>query len=366
MKKRVFFTTLATVVFYVMSATPATLPQSNSCYSLPDDAKNIRYEETLNTQPESAEDTLLQSAMRIELPAGARKLVSDGIWSPQPQQGTDSLSQLLQSADLPEIGEWMRFGQVLDVLSDSVGTIAPPSVIQTNTKPFLPTRGRIDRKINAVKFAYKGELALGLAASYGTISSDNTDFMLIVDGIGLEGSVFTINPSIGYFLSDNICLGVRFGYANTVGHLGNISLNLGSANDVTMSLSNVDFRNQMTTMAAFLRSYAGIDRKGHFGLFGELEFALKAGSSDFSYAPDGEKKLTKSNNTQFKLAFNSGVAVYIFPNVCCTLSFGLGGIQFNKITQKGADGNVVGSRQASKMLFRLNLADIRIGLNVHL
>ena len=52
--------------------------------------------------------------------------------------------------------------------------------------------------------------------------------------------------------------------------------------------------------------------------------------------------------------------------VCGTLSFGLGGIQFNKVTQKDPEGNVVGTRHASKMLFRLNLANIRIGLNIHL
>lgn len=328
MKKRILLTTLATAVFYVVSATPDSLSQS-VCDGFLDVVENTSCEDVLDVQSESSKDYLLQSnGLRNSMVYG---VVCDEVSDQSDVKGSLSKDQLL-----------------------------------TQPKPFLPTRGRIDRKINAVKYAYKGEMAFGLAASYGAISSDDSDFLLIVDGIGLEGSVFTINPSVGYFLSDNICLGVRFGYSRTVGHLGNISLDLGSANDVNMSLSNVDFKNQMTTMAAFLRSYAGIDKKGHFGLFGELEFALKAGSSDFSYAPDGEKKLTKSNNTQFKLAFNSGVAVYIFPNVCCTLSFGLGGIQFNKVTQRGLDGSVIGSRQASKMLFRLNLADIRIGLNVHL
>jgi len=36
------------------------------------------------------------------------------------------------------------------------------------------------------------------------------------------------------------------------------------------------------------------------------------------------------------------------------------------VTQKDPEGNVVGTRHASKMLFRLNLANIRIGLNIHL
>ena len=242
---------------------------------------------------------------------------------------------------------------------DSLRTSVPAD------RRFLPTSRRIDRGINDICYAYKGEMAIGFAASYGTLTSDDTDLMLILDGIDMKGSVFTLNPSFGYFIKDNICLGVRFGYTRTQGTLGNVSLNLGSANDISMSLSDVGFKNRMTTMGAFMRSYAGVDPKGHFGLFGELELMFRMGTSVFSYAPEGVKS-TDGSNMQVRIAFSSGVAVYIFPNVCCTLSFGLGGFQFSKVNQKDAAGNVTGSRQASKLLLRLNLADIKIGLNFHL
>ena len=239
---------------------------------------------------------------------------------------------------------------------DSLRTSVPAD------RRFLPTSRRIDRGINDICYAYKGEMAIGFAASYGTLTSDDTDLMLILDGIDMKGSVFTLNPSFGYFIKDNICLGVRFGYTRTQGTLGHVSLNLGSANDISMSLSDVGFKNRMTTMG----SYAGVDPKGHFGLFGELELMFRMGTSVFSYAPEGGVKSTDGSNMQVRIAFSSGVAVYIFPNVCCTLSFGLGGFQFSKVNQKDAAGNVTGSRQASKLLLRLNLADIKIGLNFHL
>ena len=84
---------------------------------------------------------------------------------------------------------------------------------------FLPTRRRIDREIDKLKFAYKGEVIMGLTASYGTLSSDDTDIMLIVDGIGADGSVATVKPFVGYFYRDNNCVGVRFGYRHMDGNL---------------------------------------------------------------------------------------------------------------------------------------------------
>lgn len=167
---------------------------------------------------------------------------------------------------------------------DSLRTSVPAD------RRFLPTSRRIDRGINDICYAYKGEMAIGFAASYGTLTSDDTDLMLILDGIDMKGSVFTLNPSFGYFIKDNICLGVRFGYTRTQGTLGHVSLNLGSANDISMSLSDVGFKNRMTTMGAFMRSYAGVDPKGHFGLFGELELMFRMGTSVFSYAPEGGRQ----------------------------------------------------------------------------
>ena len=57
--------------------------------------------------------------------------------------------------------------------------LQPVESATAQTKPFLPTRRRIDREINKIKFVYKGEMAAGITVSYGTLSSDDTDYMLI-------------------------------------------------------------------------------------------------------------------------------------------------------------------------------------------
>ena len=205
----------------------------------------------------------------------------------------------------------------LGALAASPATMPAAMPAEKHKRPqverFLPTRRRIDREINKLKFAYKGEVMMGLTASYGTVSSDDTDLMLIFDNIDADATIATVKPFVGYFYRDNNCIGIRFGYS----HMGGTT-----------------------------------------------------GHSSFAYDPDhnegGAPNRTYNDKTQVKLAFNPGAAVYIFPNVCATISFGLGGIQYTSITQKDADGNKIGSRKASNMRFRLNIAAINFGMTIHL
>ena len=204
-----------------------------------------------------------------------------------------------------------------------------------------------------------------LLPSYGTLSSDDTNLMLLLDDLDFKGSVFTVNPSVGYFFRDNMCVGTRFGYSKVDGNLGNISLDLGS-DAMNLSLSDILMRSQVMNMGVFLRSYAGVDQKGIFGLFAELELMYKVGNSMFSYRTASGPNTTNTNNNQLRLGISAGVAVYIMPKICCNLSFGLGGISFNRIRQHDAAGLYTGGRTATSMNWKLNLLDIGIGFNVHL
>lgn len=232
---------------------------------------------------------------------------------------------------------------------------------------FLPVRKRIDREIDKVRYVYRGEVMLGLTASYGTLSTEDADFLVVLDNINASGTIATVRPSIGYFYRDNRCFGMRFGYTHVNGKVDTGGrFDLGDSNDVSMDIPYLYTRSDNFSFGFFHRAYAGLDQAGRFGLFAELELSMSTGNSEFTYENDGELKSTFSENMQARFSFNPGAAVYIFPNVCATLSFGLGGLQYTHVTQKDADGNKIGSRSASKMRFRLNLAAINIGMNIHL
>ncbi|MEG0499260.1 MAG: hypothetical protein RR522_05225, partial [Alistipes sp.] len=130
--------------------------------------------------------------------------------------------------------------------------------------------------------------------------------------------------------------------------------------------SGMDLSSDSYSFGLFHRAYVGLDPKGRFGLFAEIEASIMTGTNDFTNGSSGDKpKATYSDNFKAELAFNPGLAVYIFPNVCATVSIGLGGIQYSSVKQHDADGNEVGSRSASQMRFRVNILDINFGVTVH-
>lgn len=233
-------------------------------------------------------------------------------------------------------------------------------------KRFLPTSRRIDREINKNRFVFKGETMFGLTVSYGTLSTDDADIFPIFENIDLSGNITTVNPFVGYFYRDNRCFGVRFGYTHISGRLNALGINLGEQNDIELEIPWLDLTNDRYSFGVFHRTYVPIDEKGRFAVFGEIELSMSTGQNTFAYKSGDDSKRTSSKNTTVKAWVNPGVAVYAFPNVCASISFGLGGFKYTHIRQYDDQGIKTGERHYSKMNLRLNIADIRIGVTVHL
>ncbi|WP_299222461.1 hypothetical protein [uncultured Alistipes sp.] len=249
--------------------------------------------------------------------------------------------------------------------ADTLQAVGAPGPMRTKRR-FLPTSRRFDREINKGRFVYKGEKMVGLTVSYGTLSSEDADMFPVFENINLDGNVMTVNPFFGYFYRNNNCFGVRFGYTSISGKLDTFDVNLGDQNDLDIDIPWLDLSSERFSFGLFHRSYVALDEKGRFGLFAELELSFSTGENTFAYKSGEAVKQTNSESMTLRAGFNPGVAVYVFPNVCATLSFGLGGFKYTATDQYDAQGAKIGSRRYSKMNFKLNLADIRIGMNIHL
>ena len=237
----------------------------------------------------------------------------------------------------------------------------PGGLIQVN---------RIDREIDKSAFAYKSEWICGVSASYGTLSTDDSDIALVIEELKLGGSIVSVKPYFGYFYRNNLAIGARFGYTHMVGHFDNANVNLGNfINGIEFSTEGIalGYLSNAYSFAIFHRAYVPLDKRGRFGVFGELELEGSYGRSKFSFMYNNEWSRSISDTYKVRFNFNPGLAAYIFPNVCATVSFGLGGLQYNHIKQFDENMNPTGgTRNFSKLRFRLNIAEINIGVTVHL
>ncbi len=250
-------------------------------------------------------------------------------------------------------------------------TPALSSIVSSgDEQPATRTRKRVtrlDRKLKTGNpFGYKGEFLVGLTASYGTLTSEDSDFMVYLDNMNIDGALTTVKPFFGYFYRDNRLIGLRLGYQYLDGNLGSLDLDLGEQNDISLNIEGMQLTNNSFSVAAFHRSYVALDPRGQFGLFAEIEGSMQFGRGEFINSSGEEPKYTESKNMKFKIGFNPGMAVYIFPSVCATVSIGLGGLQYTSVEQYDDAGEKIGSRRASKMRFRLNVADINFGMTFHI
>ena len=232
---------------------------------------------------------------------------------------------------------------------------------------FLPMCQRVDRNIGDNKFVYKGEFMLGLTASYGSISTENSDIMLLLNDINIGLRSTTIRPFFAYAYRDNMAVGLRLGYQYINGSLGNIDLNLGLIADglEDVNISDLGLRNESFSWALFHRNYLGLDRRGIVGVIIESELMLKSGSTLFTSGSD-VVNASRSSNFSAQLNVNPGLGIYIFPQVCVTATVGIGGLRYNNVRQYDAAGQVIGRRDYSTLNFKINITDIQIGVVAHL
>ncbi len=248
---------------------------------------------------------------------------------------------------------------------------AEPGLMVDNSRQrqgrFMPMRQRIDRNIDKNKFLYKGEVMLGLTASYGNLKSEDSDIMLLLDNINIGLRSATIKPFFAYSYRDNRAIGLRFGYESISGDVGNLDVNLGIVADMeNMSLSNLGIRNENFMWSLFHRNYIGLDRRGIVGVIMEAELLVKSGTSSMWSGSGDALSRSDSRNFSARLNFNPGMGVYVFPQVCLTVTVGVGGLYYNNIRQYDLTGMETGRRDRSGLKFKLNIADIQIGLVAHL
>ncbi|MDE5924646.1 MAG: hypothetical protein K2G75_04915, partial [Muribaculaceae bacterium] len=223
--------------------------------------------------------------------------------------------------------------------------------------------GRYDRGLFNFLFIPKGTWHIALTASYGEFSTSDLEMLDIIGDVDLGAHSFSIKPQIGYFIRNNLSVGVRMAYSRTSAEVGSFQVDIDE--DMNFNLHDIYYRSESYSAAVVLQQYMGIARRGRFGIFNEVELAFSSGNGDFNRPYNGLLRKTHSTNMEASLTFSPGVCVFVMENVSFNLSFGVFGFYLRNEKQ-WVDNVELGNRFTSGANFKINLFNLAFGIGVHI
>ena len=216
------------------------------------------------------------------------------------------------------------------------------------------------RRLASYTIIPKGDWQIGMAASYMNISTDNSDYLLILNGTSANASILDISLQGGFAYMNNQSAGLRLKYstgnclidASTLDLLGNFSLDI----------ENIRAKYLSYSAYLFNRSYIGLDRLARVGFF--IDAALGYVRSRTDVFPE-DVHSSYSTNDKISLVLSPGIVYFPMNNVSIFASVSLAEISYNH--SKGfKDGVFVGDRLSFRAQSKLNLLALSFGITVHL
>ena len=227
----------------------------------------------------------------------------------------------------------------------------------------LPERnfGRYDRGLFNYLVIPKGYWAFGLTASYGELNTQDIQILNLIKDVDLGGKIYSINPTVSYFIRNNQSVGLKFVYSRGTADINNFAIDIDE--DMNFSIKDVSYYSETFAMGTFYRNYVGLGPSKRFAVFNEVDLSFQNGSSRFKRLYNNVPKDTRTNITQGSLNFSPGVCAFLQENVAFNVSFGVFGLKMRREHQM-TDGIDEGKRFTSGANFRFNLFNINFGLLV--
>ncbi len=221
---------------------------------------------------------------------------------------------------------------------------------------------KVDRGIKSGLFVPKGAWLGGATFSYTENEQDGYKF-LVLDDINANGYTFKISPFVGYFIKDNIAVGLRATYGRTYVNLGNIDINLGD--DLSFQIENYRYLSHKVSASGFARTYMALGGSKIFGFFNEMRLTYGYGQGKVTSGTGTSMTGTwqKVNNLQIGCA--PGLTAFVSNFASVEVSIGIVGLDFSwtdQITNQVEHSH----RRKSSGDFKIDLFSLNIGLTLYL
>lgn len=225
----------------------------------------------------------------------------------------------------------------------------------------LALSAQVKEKFKTYDIIPKGERLAGLQFAYLNMSSENSEYLLIANGLDAKASFSNLSPMIAYAISANHVLGARLSFGSASGNLDAAALRL-LDDGLEFDISDVSASLKQRSISVFYRTYIGLEDKGRLGLF--YEYALSYGSSKTCFSLDGSSD-DWSDNAKAKLSFSPGIVFFPSSNISTQVSVSLADITWNR-TAFNTDGDLKGTRSSFRSQLGLDLLGLSFGLIIHI
>jgi len=258
----------------------------------------------------------------------------------------------------------MKFKTIISAVALMVLAVFPSYGISIGNETVvlggeMPSRRGKERRLTNTLIAPKGEWQCGLSVMYANLSGDDSEYMLLLQGINANATMLRLAPEALYTFRNNHAIGIRASYTDMKGMIDSATADL--LGNLSLSVENINASSSSYSASIFQRTYVGLDNKGRIGLFWDYELGVSQSKSQFYVGePSSSYSLKKSIN----LGFSPGIVYFPMNNVSVQACISLAGLSYSNMTSYN-DGQVTGVRDAWKAQASINILNMNMGITVH-
>ncbi len=211
-------------------------------------------------------------------------------------------------------------------------------------------------------FMPKGDFSAGVSFFYVDLSSVNSEYMMLIQNLNANATMMSLSPYIDYTYRNNRSVGLRVKYSSAKGGVNDVDLSMLS-DDLSLSVENIAADSRSIQTEFYHRAYAPLDKQSRIGVFTDISLGYSNTRTSFSYNTETLDSYSVAKRVKF--AVHPGLMVFVTNSISTHVSIGIGGATYNHIDYF-KHGEVVGTRDFSKVRFMLDVLDISFGLSFHL
>ena len=232
---------------------------------------------------------------------------------------------------------------------------------------------RVDRGDLKATFIPKGMWMLGATVNYRSWENENQNLLVLKD-LNMDGHTFSVSPALGYFVANNVAIGLRYNYSRNYFYLGNLDLNLGE--DFNISLDDLYYLEHKHQGSFFVRTYMPLFGSKVMGFFSEVRASYaRTNGKNSTGRRDEDLGINTLDGTyeivnMVQLGFTPGLSCFVTDFAAVECSIGVLGIDYKwskyKNLHPDMDEYEYGKSRSGGANFKFNMFSINIGMTFYL